>query len=87
MVPFEANKETHSQARHLRKFQDCADHPETRMRFPTVHWTGRVRAQARALESFAAKVPASEAGTCPASGHARFAQDSAPAMLLYFGSP
>jgi len=37
-VPFEANKETHSEARHARKFQDYVDHPEIRLGYPTVHW-------------------------------------------------
>jgi len=37
-VPFDANRETHSTVRHARKFQDYADHPETRLGYPTVHW-------------------------------------------------
>lgn len=56
VVPFEANKETHSQVRHLRKFQDNADHPETRMGFPTVHWMNETRRMAESIQAGAGRI-------------------------------
>jgi lysophospholipase len=56
VVPFEANKETHSQVRHVRKFQDYADHPETRMGFPTVHWMNETRRMAQSIQAGAGRI-------------------------------
>jgi lysophospholipase len=53
---FEANKETHSRVRHLRKFQDYADHPETRTGYPTVHWMNETRRMAASALAGAAKI-------------------------------
>jgi lysophospholipase len=56
VVQFEANKETHSRVRHLRKFQDNADHPETRMGFPTVHWMVETGRMAESIQAGAGRI-------------------------------
>jgi lysophospholipase len=53
---FEQNKETHSMARHDRKFQDYADHPEIRMGNPTVHWMMETRRMMRSIQAGAGAV-------------------------------
>ena len=45
-TPFEANRETHSRARHERKFRDYAEHPEIRIGDPTVHFMIETRRMA-----------------------------------------
>ncbi len=58
VAPFETNKETHSRARHVRKFQDYADHPEIRMGNPTVHWVNQTRRMASRIQADAEKITA-----------------------------
>ncbi len=58
VAPFETNKETHSSARHERKFQDYADHPEIRMGDPTVHWVNQTRRMASRIRADAEKITA-----------------------------
>ncbi len=56
--PFETNKETHSKARHLRKFQDRADHPETRMGSFTFHWVSESKRMGDAIRAGAGAISA-----------------------------
>jgi lysophospholipase len=56
VAPFETNKETHSRARHERKFQDYTDHPEIRMGQPTIHWVNETRRMARWIQTNAKKI-------------------------------
>jgi lysophospholipase len=57
-APFETNKETHSKARHERKFQDYVDHPEIRMGHPTVHWMNETRRMASRIQAEADTIAA-----------------------------
>jgi alpha-beta hydrolase superfamily lysophospholipase len=51
VTPFESNRETHSRARHLRKLQDYAEHPQLRNGHPTVHWMNETRRMASSVQA------------------------------------
>ena len=58
VAAFESNRETGSRARHERKFQDYADHPEIRIGHPTVHWFEEIRRMARRIRADAGRIAA-----------------------------
>ena len=71
-VGFEANKETHSRARHERKMEDYAEYPQIRLGHPTNRWMLETERLGREVRKNAGKI------SCPVlvfqAGHDEYAR-------------